>query len=192
MKKGLKILILSDLLIIMGFGLISPILAIFISDDLGGGVFAAGMAVTVALLTKSALQMFFGKIEDHHSKKRFLIIGTFLIALVPLGYFLAKTIMHIYMIQFIYGIGIAMAVPSYLVLFTSFMDRGKEAFEWGVYGTVVGFGTAITASLGGYVAERFSFDILFLITFIAGILGTFLLFWVPEHHFKQKKKSTKS
>jgi len=189
MKKGLKILILSDLLIIMGFGLISPILAIFIKEDLfGGSAFAAGMAITVSLLTKSALQMFFGKIEDHHAKKKFLIYGTFLITLTPLGYFFAKTVMHMYFLQFIYGVGTAMAVPSYLVLFTSFMDRGKEAYEWGVYGTVVGFGTAITASLGGFIAERFSFELLFLITFFIGIFGTALLFWVPEKHFKQKKR----
>ena len=34
MKRGFKLLILSDLLIIMAFGLISPILAIFIKEDL--------------------------------------------------------------------------------------------------------------------------------------------------------------
>ena len=189
MKKGLKLLILSDLFIIMGFGLIGPILAIFIKEELiKGSITAVGIAETVFLLTKSLFSIPFGKIEDHHGKKRYLLIGTFLMAFAPLGYYLMTTITHLYIIQFVYGLGAAMAYPSFGVLFLRYLDRGKEAYEWGVYGTVVGIGTAITAFVGAFIAERFAFDYLFLGTFVVCLAGTILLFFIPPEHFKKIKK----
>jgi len=191
MKKGLKLLILSDLLIIMSFGLISPILAIFVKDGLtGGNAFAAGISTGIVLLVKSLLEIPFGKVEDHHSKKKYLIIGTFIISFVPLGYFLVNHVYQLYFVQFIYGIGAAMAFPAFGALFLRYLDRGKAAYEWSVYGTVVGLGTAITAFLGGLVAQKFSFDTLFLVTSIVSIIGTFVLFKIPAEHLKPLKKSS--
>ena len=191
MRKGLKLLILSDLLIIMSFGLISPIIAIFIKDGVtGGNAFAAGISTSVALIVKSLLEIPFGKMEDHNSKKRYLIIGTFIISFVPLGYFLVNHIYQLYMVQFIYGIGAAMAYPAFGALFLRYLDRGKEAYEWSVYGTVVGFGSAITAFIGGAIAQKFSFDALFLITSFVSIIGTFVLFAIPAEHLKPLRKKT--
>ena len=191
MKKGLKLLILSDLLIIMSFGLISPIIAIFIKDGLtGGNAFAAGVSTSVTLVVKSLLEIPFGKMEDHNSKKRFLIIGTFIISFVPLGYFFIDSIYQLYAVQFVYGVGAAMAFPAFGALFLRYLDRGKEAYEWSVYGTIVGLGTAITAFFGGLVAQKFSFDVLFLTTSIVSIIGTFVLFKIPAEHLKPLKKSS--
>ena len=191
MKKGLKLLIISDLLIIMSFGLISPILAIFIKDGLtGGNAFAAGVSISVTLLVKSLLEIPFGKIEDHHDKKKYLIIGTFIISFVPLGYFFINHVYHLYMIQFIYGVGAAMAFPAFGALFLRYLDRGKAAYEWSVYGTVVGLGTAVTAFMGGLIAQKFSFDALFLTTFIVSVIGTFVLFAIPPEHLKPIKKKS--
>ena len=187
MKKGLKLLILSDLLILMGFGLISLILSIFVKDSLiNGSAFAAGLAVTIFLITKSILEIPFGKIEDKTSKKFFLIFGSYLIAIAPLGYFFMTKTIHLYIIQVIYGIGAAMAFPSFTVLFYRYMDKGHEAFDSGVYGTIVGIGAGITAFVGGALVEKFSFKTLFLATFIICVIGASILFLVDEKHLKKR------
>jgi DHA1 family quinolone resistance protein-like MFS transporter len=60
MNKTLKLLIISDVFVFSGFGLIAPILAIFIKDNLiGGTIFAAGIASAIFLVTHSLLQIFF-------------------------------------------------------------------------------------------------------------------------------------
>lgn len=191
MKKGLKLLILSDLLIIMSFGLVTPILAIFIKDGLtGGNAFAAGISISVALIVKSLLEIPFGKIEDHHSKKRYLLMGTFIISFVPLGYFFINHVYQLYMVQFVYGVGAAMAFPAFGALFLRYLNRGKEAYEWSVYGTIVGLGSAITAFLGGLVVQKFNFDTLFLVTFIVSFIGACVLFAIPVEHLKPLKKKS--
>ena len=56
MNRTLKLLILSDVFVFGGWGLISPILAIFINDHLiGGSIEAAGIASTIFLLTHASL-----------------------------------------------------------------------------------------------------------------------------------------
>ena len=189
MKRGLKLLILSDLMILMGFGFISPLLPIFIKDELfGGSKFAAGLSIAIFLLTKSISQIPFGKIEDKHYKRRFLLIGTYMIAFAPLGYYLSNNVIHLYIIQFFYGIGAAMAFPAFGVLFMRFMDHGKEAYDWRVYGTVVGLGTAITALMGGFIAQNFSFTILFIVAFIMAFIGAIILNLIPKEHIVEKLK----
>jgi len=187
MKRGFKLLILSDLLIIMAFGLISPILAIFIKEDLiGGSAFAAGLSISIYLFTRAVFGIPFGRVEDHHAKKRFLLIGTYLIAIAPLGYYFLNNIYQLYLVQFMYGFGAAMAFPAFGALFIHYMDHGKEAYEWSVYGTVIGLGTAVTALVGGAIVQRFGFNYLFLATFIICMIGSTVLVFIPPEHFKNK------
>ena len=48
----IKLLMISDIFLVTGFGLIDPILAIFIKENLiGGSIFAAGFASTLFLVT---------------------------------------------------------------------------------------------------------------------------------------------
>jgi len=50
----IQALIFSDLLILSGFGLISPILAVFITNQIrGGSLEVAGLATTIYLVSKS-------------------------------------------------------------------------------------------------------------------------------------------
>jgi hypothetical protein len=54
MDKTILLLIVSDVFLLTGFGLMQPILSIFIKDNLvDGTVFAAGIAVMLFMLTKS-------------------------------------------------------------------------------------------------------------------------------------------
>ena len=78
---------LSDIFVVTGFGLIAPILAIFIKEDLvGGTIFAAGLASTIYLVSKCIVQLPFHIISfpcryipDHNWQKD--VQGTVLITL---------------------------------------------------------------------------------------------------------------
>jgi DHA1 family quinolone resistance protein-like MFS transporter len=54
MNRTIKLLMISDIFVLTGFGLIQPILAIFIKEGVAGGtIFTAGVASTLFLVTKS-------------------------------------------------------------------------------------------------------------------------------------------
>jgi len=110
MNKTLKLLMISDIFIFTGFGLISPILAIFIKDDLvGGTIAAAGIASAIFLVTHALLQIIFAYVFNPKDRFWMLILGTLHIVTVPFGYIFLTQVCHIYIVQFIYGVGASFA-----------------------------------------------------------------------------------
>ncbi|MDD5253956.1 MAG: MFS transporter [Candidatus Nanoarchaeia archaeon] len=200
MNRTIRLLVISDVLLLTGLGLISPILAIFIKENLiGGTIAAAGLAGTIYLITKSLVQLPFSKYVDRHDHRvKFLIIGTFIISLVPFLYIFSTHIFHIYLAQFIYGIGAGLVYPCWLSLFSTHLDKKKEGFEWSMYSTSVGIGVAIAAAVGGTIAQFVGFKVTFILTGIAALIGASILFGLEKKeslkkietkHYHSRRKS---
>lgn len=188
-NNTIKLLIFSDIFLFTGFGLIGPIFAIFIKDNLQGGtIAAAGLASFIFLITKSIIQVPFSKFVDKHDHKiKFLIIGTFLIALVPFIYIFATHIYMIFLAQFIYGVAAGFAFPCWFGLFTLNLDKHHESFEWSIYGALVSVGAAISAAVGGFIAQYVGFKITFLIGGAMSLIGCGILFLLNKKVEDKKK-----
>lgn len=186
MNKALKLLIFSDVFVISGFGFISPILAIFIKDNLiGGTIVSAGIASAIFLITHSLLQILFAYKFNPKDRIWMLWFGTGLIALVPFGYIFAKSIYHIFLIQFIYGIAAAFAYPSWSSLFTSNLEKGQRGFQYAIYSSSVGIATAITAGVGALIAEKIGFQWVFSFTGLFAIIGFLILLKLEKKILKK-------
>lgn len=191
MNRVIKLLMISDIFVITGFGLIEPILSIFIKENLiGGSVFAAGFASTLFLVTKSVVQLPFSKYVDSHKHKiRWLILGTLIISAVPFIYIFAKDVKFIYLAQVLYGLGAGFAYPTWLGLWSTHLDNNHESFEWSLYSTAAGLGTALTAAVGAAIAYLFGFAYTFAIVGVMSLVGAFILFKLEKE--KELKKETK-
>lgn len=189
MNRMIKILMLSDIFVLTGFGLTDPIFAIFIKENLtGGNIFFAGLASTLFLITKNIVQLPFSRYVDKHDDKvTWLIVGTFLITITPFIYLSAKDIMHIYFAQFIHGIGCGLAYPTWLGLWSTHLDKKHESFEWSLYSTYTGAGVAITASVGAAIAQYIGFRATFCLVGLMSLIGCLVLFALEM----QDKKGSK-
>lgn len=205
MNRVIKFLMISDILIFTSFGLIDPILAIYFKEDLiGGTIFMAGLASTIFLLVKSAVQLPFSKYIDSHTYSKrvsWLIFGAFLISCVPFIYIFAKHIYVVFLAQVVYGIGAGLSFPAWLGLWSTHLDKKKESFEWSLYSTLTGVGTAITAAIGGALAQYVGFNFTFLFVGILSLFGCLILFELDRrknkadilgiHYHKKRKLITK-
>ena len=104
---------------------------------------------------------------------------------------------HIYVLQAIYGLGMAMNIAGWPAIFTRHIDKGREAFEWSTRSTLVGVGAGISGALGGIIITEFGFEILFISIGIFGLIGAFLpiLIWndvISIKRIKPKIKTTKN
>jgi DHA1 family quinolone resistance protein-like MFS transporter len=170
----MKLLMLSDIFVLTGFGLIQPILAIYINDGgvTGGTMLTAGMASALFLLTKSLVQLPFGSYVDRQScKARWLLLGTLLMALVPIIYVTAHSIYQVYLAEIVYGLGSGLAYPTWLGLWSANLSKGQESFQWSVYHTSTGLGTAATGAAGAAVASLVGFYATFLLAGLLCLLG---------------------
>ncbi|MBU2616044.1 MAG: MFS transporter [Nanoarchaeota archaeon] len=178
MNNKLKLLILSDILIISSFGLIAPIFAIFIDGGIeGGSLVSAGLATTIFLVVKSSAQLPLSKylIDKEKHKTRLLVFGTFMIITVPFIYVFAEHVNTIFVAQAIYGLGTAFAYPAWFSLFVTYVNKKHKSFEYAIYSTSVGLGTALAAFLGASIAETFGFKPLFIFVGVIAFLGFLLL-----------------
>jgi len=182
MNRTIKLLMLSDIFVLTGFGLIQPILAIFINDGVSGGnIFSAGIASTLFLVTKSLVQLPFSRYVDQSRKKtRWLILGTALIAAVPIIYIFIDNIYQVYLAETLYGVGSGLAYPTWVGLWSSNLNEGSESFEWSMYSTSTGLGTAATAAIGAAIANFIGFTTTFAFTSLLCLLGCGILFLLEQ------------
>ncbi|MDO8601109.1 MAG: MFS transporter [bacterium] len=185
MPKVLRLLISYDLLTISSFGLLQPIFAIFLKEDItGASIASVGIASTIFLITKSVLPPFLGKIADSETgnkrKIRFLFIGSLLVVITPLIYIVATNMYHIYFAQFIYGLGYAFAFPAWYTLYTRFIDKNKEGYQWSIYDTTTGLAGALTAFAGGIIAQYFGFISIFILISLLCFLSLFIVLFLKK------------
>jgi len=167
LNRVIKFLILSDVALIAGFGLVSPIFAIFLSDNIkGGGVEIAGFAAAIYWIIESIIVIPAGRYLDrNHGEKDdlwFIIIGNLLAGIAIIGYIYSSLPWHIYALQALYAIGMGMNIPGYSAIFTRHIDKGKEASEWGIRSSSIGFCTGVAGACGGIIVKKFGFDALFV------------------------------
>lgn len=189
-NKIVRVLISSDFFFNLGWGLLSPILALFILqkitlNDPAKAAEVAGFAALAYWITKSFIEIPIGRFLDKKAGEKddfwFMIIGMFIVAFVPIGYLFSTQPWHIYCFQIVHAVGMAMALPSWLAIFTRHIDKGKEAFEWSLETTSISMGAGIAGGLGGLVAATLGFDILFI--FVSGftIFSAILLLLVKNN-----------
>ncbi|MBW3004645.1 MFS transporter, partial [Candidatus Woesearchaeota archaeon] len=186
MNRTIKLLMFSDIFFMTGFGLIDPILAIFIKENLvGGTIFAAGLASTLFLITKCLVQLPFSRYVDSHDDKiKWLLIGSCLIATVPFIYIFTRHVYYIYFAQILYGLGSGLAYPTWLGLWSTHLDKNHESFEWSLYSTLTGLGTAVTAVIGAAIAEFIGFNYTFALVGLMSIIGCIILLWLEAKNAK--------
>lgn len=195
-NKLIKILIASDFFLNLGWGLLAPIFAIFILQSItsGNAIKAAEVAGFSALfywITKSSIEIpigrFLDKTDGENDDFWFMVVGLFIVSLVPIGYLFSYQAWHIYAFQVIHAIGMAMALPSWLAIFTRHIDKGKEAFEWSMETTSIGLGAGIAGGLGGIAVAFFGFQIIFIFVSLLTMFSTAMLLLVRKDIFPKDR-----
>lgn len=188
LNKIVRFLIISDFFFNCAWGVLSPIFALFIMQKITGdsakAAEVAGFAALFFWTIKSVLQIPIGKYLDrNHGEKDdfwFMFIGHIITALVPFGYLFSYSAWHIYILQVVYAVGMAMLVPSWLAVLSRHIDKGKEAFEWGLSSTAFGFATGATGALGGVIAATYNFNAIFILSGVLNIVAAFALLYIRK------------
>ena len=179
-NRMIRTLVTSDFLLISGFAVFGPVFAIFITQKIEGGTLAIiGFTAAVFQIVKSSVQIPIANYLDknHGEKDDFysLIIGSFLVALVPFLYLFAQKPIHLYIINGIYGLGAAFAIPPWNAIFTRHIDKMHESTDWAVESVSIGIGAASAAALGGIIAEKFGFEMVFIVAGLVAMAGAVTL-----------------
>ena len=190
----IKILTFSDVLIVSGWGLINPIFAVFVTQQIAGGnVELVGLSVCVYWILRASLQIPFSRFIDSHKGEidDFLVmaVGSFLMSLMPFLYIFAFKPVDILLLQGVTGFASAMVSSGWLAIFTRHVEKDTEAQSWGFYNASIGFSVALAGALSGFMASRFGFRTLYFIVGIICTFGSTFLFFVYQDLRKEERKN---
>lgn len=190
LNKTIKTLIVCDFLLNCAWGLIGPIFAIFLTQQIkGGSLEMVGLIAGIFWLVKSLVQPFVGYFLDLKKGElddfKVLFFSMLIVNLVPFGYFFSTQIYQIFFLEFLRGLGMAFVFPSFMAIFTRHIQKGWEALSWGINSTLVGISAGISGPLGGFLAAIFGFKIVFILVGVFGLISTFSVLAIKEEIFKE-------
>lgn len=178
-SKTIRYLIISDFFLFFSVGLLGPIFAVFVLENIENRIEVIGFAVSCYWITRALMVMpvsrLMDRIKGESDEFSFMIVGTFLIAIIPLFYTIASHSWHVYLLQILNGLANSMAVPAWRIIFTNHIDKKIVGFEWSLEDVGVGIATASSAAIGALVADKFGFDVLFGMISFFGIISAIIL-----------------
>lgn len=160
-------LILLDWIFFLGWQMLSPIMAVFITREIGASLAQAGYALAIAWLTRAGFLIVVSTLLDRHQGENdefyVLIASTIVAGFVGLGYyFFARSLAVIYGLQFVQGIQGSLYSASWPALFSRHLDGDRISFQWSLDTATLAVIAGIAGATGGYLANQFGFRVVFL------------------------------
>lgn len=184
-NRVVKYFVLSDLFLISGWGLINPIFAIFVIQNIPGTTaFTIGALAFVYWISKAAVQMPIAILLDRKEGERddfhTLIFALMLSGFAAMAFVAVKSVFWLFVVQIIHGLSQGFYAPSWSAIFSRHLDKEKYAFDWSLDSTTIGIAAAVSGLLGGAVVAVAGFPAVFLAASILAFVSAFLLLLIPN------------
>ncbi len=163
LNRPLKILLITNALILMAGTMLGPIYAIFV-EKVGGDLMDASIAGGIFALTAGLTTLISGKYSDSLKESELIIVfGYSIIGMGFLLYFWVNSIIFLFIIQAIIGLGEAIYSPAFDATYSKHLDGKKSGRQWGAWESMNYFTTAFGAIAGGTLVTLFGFKTLFIV-----------------------------
>jgi len=106
------------------------------------------------VLTSGLILYLLSRWEDRVKHKKKIVIAGYSIRCIGfLGYYFVFNPLSLFLVQIVLGFGEAFGVPAYDAIYTKYLDRGKEASEWGAWETMNYVSEGLGAITGGLIVS---------------------------------------
>ncbi len=192
--KVVKYFVLSDLVLISGWGLINPIFAIFVKDMiLGATLTTVGIAASIYWISKSAIQLpiayYLDKVKGEKDDFYILVFGLLVASISAFGFIFVREIWQLYFVQLVHAIGFGMYVPSWTGIYSRHVKKKHSSFAWSLDSTIISFAAGFTGAIGGVIAQAFGFSIVFILAGTFTFIAALIIFAVPDLVFPRRSNA---
>jgi len=189
--KSLTVLFVILFLVMMGFGIIIPILPFYVLQKQGNAT-TLGFLMASYSLMQFFFAPFWGKMSDNIGRKPVLMIGLGGYALTFILFALATRLWMLFLIRLLSGFISSAALPTAMAYVADITEDKDRAKGMGLMGAALGSGMIFGPALGGWLGH-FSLSMPF---FTAGAIALltlpFAFFLLPESKKTPKEEKTKA
>lgn len=189
-KKVLPVLFLVMFLVMVGFGIIIPVMP-FLAEKVGGSPTELGLLMAVYSLMQLLFAPMWGRISDRIGRKPVMMIG---IAGLALSFFImatADSLWVLFVARIVGGVLSSANMPTamaYVADITTPEDRGKG---WGSLVFATGLGFIFGPAIGG-IFSKSSLNLPFYIAGISSLITLILVFIILKESLTVEKRSQHS
>ena len=172
-----------------GFQIFWSFLVVYCVEELGLSMIQWSLLSVVGNLAAACFMVPSGFLSDKVGRRRIIILSQLSVSLASLGYFLSPGFVGVAVSRFIGGVGEGLGGnvmgsvggPVWQALVTDVAPLEVRGGVLGLMGTVSGFLSMPAPVFGGFLYENVSPQIVFLASFILGVLGCLIFsLWVRE------------
>ncbi len=163
---------------LVGLGVISPILPLYMREFGASGV-ELGVVFALFSLARFLLSPVFGRVSDRMGRKPLILLGLGLYAGVSLAYTAAQALWQVAIIRLLQGAASTLVTPLAQAYVADRVQPGREGRILNLFYTAQFVGMGIGPILGGSLAEHFGlrapFWAMFFLAVLAGLGVAFLV-----------------
>lgn len=190
-KSPIFVLFVTIFLDLLGFGIIIPILPIFIKE-LGAKDFQVGLIAAVYPVMNFIFSPFWGTLSDRYGRRPIILGSIMITAVAYLVFANAQMLIVVFISRMLSGIGSAniSVAQAYIADVTSPAERAKSM---GMIGAAFGLGFIFGPSAGGYlksISSEGSVDLVGYVTAGLCVINFILAYFMLPESLKEKKTQT--
>ena len=170
LMRPMVILLIIQFLVMVGFGIVIPILPFFV-DKLGGGALSLGIFMSAYSIMQFFFAPFWGRLSDRIGRRPVILIGLGGYGLTFLLFGMVNNLYLLIAIRALSGIVSSATLPTTMAYLADITEGNDRSKGMGMIGAAMGLGMIFGPALGGWLGH-YSFSLPF---FVAGGLALFLL-----------------
>lgn len=172
-NQTLLILCVTTMVVMMGFGIISPVLPLY-AQSFGVGTAMIGLTITVFGAARLVMNLPAGFLSERYGRRLLLFGGPAVTALGSLAGGLAPDFGWLIASRFVAGAGSAIYMTGAMILLTDITTDENRGRIMSIYQGSLLAGVSIGPAVGGFVAEAFGLAAPF---FLVAALAALAMLW---------------
>ena len=192
MNRNTGILFFTLVVMMIGFGIIIPLLPFYVTD-MGGSGISMGILMAVFSLMQFLFSPFWGDLSDRYGRKTFLMLGIFGngISMVLMGF--ATELWMLFAARALAGLLSSATMPTAMAYISDSTDEESRGGGMGVIGAAMGIGMVLGPGIGGVMSDISLSAPFFLAAGLSALSLLFIWFLLPEslpeeNRLKSEKK----
>ncbi len=152
-RKNLYILAFSLVVVMLGFGIVIPIMPFYV-EQLGAGGTELGLLVASYAIMRLICGPLWGSLSDRIGRKPVLMVGVFGYGVTMILFGLATKLWMLFLFRILSGILSSATSPTTMAYIGDSTPENERSQGMGALGAAVGVGTIFGPGLGGLLAGK--------------------------------------